>query len=106
MEDLLKRLLEAELQADAEVRNASSQRERTIREALEQARQAEQQFGAGIETLGAPYLRQAQERSEQAIAELRKKYEERQRSLRALAEQRETAAVEAALAAVLDPEQN
>lgn len=106
MEDLLKRLLEAELQADGEVRNASSRRERTIQEALEQARQAEQQFAAGVETLRAPYLRQAQERAEQAIAELRKKYEERQRALRALAEQRETAAVEAALAAVLDPERN
>lgn len=40
MEEILKRLLEAERQAEAEVRQASAERERLIQEALRQAREA------------------------------------------------------------------
>ncbi|MCX7891615.1 MAG: hypothetical protein N2544_04490 [Burkholderiales bacterium] len=106
MEDALKRLLEAERQADAEVARASAERERTIGEALEQARRAEAQFAAGIAELRAPYLKQAEERAATAIAELRKKYDERGRALRAQAEAREAAAVDAAVALLLDPQRN
>lgn len=106
MEDLLKRLLEAELQADAEVARADAERERSIQEALKQARRAEEQFAAGIVELRAPYLAQAEERAAQAIAELKRKYGERQQHLRRLAEERERQAVEAALVLLLDPERN
>lgn len=106
MEDLLKRLLEAELQADAEVARADAERERSIQEALEQARHAEEQFTTGITELRAPYLAQAEERAAQAIAELKRKYGERQHHLRRLAEERERQAVEAALVLLLDPERN
>jgi vacuolar-type H+-ATPase subunit H len=106
MDDALKRLLEAEAQADAEVTRASAERERVIQEALEQAREAEARFAAGVADLRAPYLRQAEERSQQAIAELRRKYDERGRTLRAQAEAREALAVEAALAVLLDGARN
>jgi vacuolar-type H+-ATPase subunit H len=106
MEDALKKLLEAELRADAEVAHASAERERTIQEALDQARRAESQFVAGIDELRGPYVKQAEERAATAIAELRRKYDERGRGLRAQAEARESAAVEAALAVVLDPKRN
>lgn len=104
MEDALKRLLEIEQQADAEVQQASAERERIIEEALEQARRAERQFAEGLAELRAPYLKQAETRAAAAIAELRKKYDERARALRAQAESREAAAVAAALAVLLDPD--
>ena len=106
MEEALKRLLEAELRADTEVAEASSERERTIQDALDQARRAEAQFLAGIDELRRPYLTQAEERAATGITELRKKYDERGRALRAQAEAREAAAVEAALAVLLDPKRN
>jgi hypothetical protein len=54
--------------------------------------------------LRAPYLAQAEDRAAQAIAELRRKYDDRGRTLRTQAEAREAAAVDAAIAVVLDPE--
>lgn len=104
MEDALKRLLEAEARADAEVTQASVERERIIQGALEQARLAREQFAAGVADLRAPYLAQAEDRAAQAIAELRRKYDDRGRTLRTQAEARESAAVDAAIAVVLDPE--
>ncbi len=106
MEELLKRLLEAEARADAEVRQASAERERVIQEALAQARRAEEQFAEGVAELRAPYLKQAAERAEQAIAELKRKYDERGRRLRSLAEERESAAVDEALAFLLHPDRS
>ena len=103
MEDALKRLLEAEALADAEVTRASGERERIIQDALEQARIARDQFASGVADLRAPYLAQAEDRAAQAIAELRRKYDERGRMLRTQAEAREAAAIEAAMAVMLDP---
>jgi V/A-type H+-transporting ATPase subunit G/H len=103
MEDALKRLLEAEALADAEVTRASAERERIIQSALEQARVAREQFAGGIAELRAPYLAQAEDRAAQAIAELRRKYDERGRMLRSQAEARESAAIEAAMTVLLDP---
>lgn len=106
VEDVLKRLLQAEARASDEVNKASAERERTIRDALAEGRRAEQQFAEGIPELHQPYLHQAEEHAAQAIAELRKKYEERQRELRAMAEQREQPAAAAAIEILLDPRQN
>jgi vacuolar-type H+-ATPase subunit H len=98
MEDILKRLLDAEMRAEAQVEEASKQREAVIAQTLEEARQAEERFQARIDDLRAPYLSQGEERAEQAIAELKKKYEERSRHLRSLAEGHEREAVDAAFA--------
>lgn len=104
MEELLTRLLEAERQAEAEVKQANAERERLIQEALRQGREAEEQFTKDLLSLHAPYRKQALERAEAAIAELKKKHEERERQLRKLAEQREQSAVEAAVSILLDPQ--
>jgi len=103
MEDALKRLLEAEAKAEAIIENAARERERLINEALESARDAEAKFDAGCGELRAPYLKEAQSRAEQAVGELTRKYEERQRGLRELATRHEDEAVMAALAMLLDP---
>jgi vacuolar-type H+-ATPase subunit H len=101
----LQRLLEAEGRARALVDDASQRRQRIIEEALAAAREAESQFEAGRAALRAPYLSDAQERAEQAIAKLARKYGERQRTLRELASRHEAEAVDAALALLLDPTQ-
>jgi vacuolar-type H+-ATPase subunit H len=98
MEDILKRLLDAELRAEAQVEEANRQREAIIAQTLEEARIAEQRFQSRIEELRAPHLAQGAERAEQAAVELKKKFEERSRHLRSLAESHEREAVDAAFA--------
>lgn len=103
MEDALKRLLEAEAKAEAIIENAARERDRLINEALDNAREAEARFETNRADLRWPYLKEAEARSEQAAAELTRKYEERQRSLRDLANRHEDEATAAALALLLDP---
>lgn len=103
MTDPLHRLLEAETRARAVIDDAQHARQRMIEEALAAARNAETRFEAGRPELRAPFLSEAQRRAEQAVAELSRKYGERQRTLRELAARHESEAVDAALALLLDP---
>lgn len=103
MDDQLQRLLETEARAQAVIDAASQERQRRIDGALAAVRDAEARFEAGRADLRAPFLNEAQRRSEQAVAELSRKYGERQRMLRELASRHEAAAVDAALALLLDP---
>lgn len=103
MEEALKRLLDAEARADAIIEAANRERERLINEALQMAKEAEARFEARREEIRAPYLREAEVRADQAIAELMRKAEERSRSLREQAAQHEEEAIAAALALLLDP---
>lgn len=103
MEDQLQRLLEAEARAQAVIDDASQARKRLIEDALATARDAEARFEAGKAELRAPFLKEAQAHADQEIAELTRKHEERQRTLRDLASRHEPAAVEAALTLLLDP---
>ena len=103
MDDPLQRLLEAEARARALIDDASQQRQRMIEEALAAVREAEARFEAGRAALRAPFLNEAQGRAEQVVAELARKYGERQRTLRELASRHETEAVDAALALLLHP---
>ncbi len=103
MEDELQRLLDTELQAEALVKEAELNRERLIRQALDDARAAEQQFEARVPELRASFMEKAEERAVQAVAELARRYEERRAQLRAHAREREQEAIKAALALLLDP---
>ena len=103
MDDQLQRLLDAEARAQAVIDDASQQRDHMIEEALATVRDAEARFEAGKAELRAPFLNEAQGHAEQAVAELTRKHEERQRTLRELASRHETEAVEAALTLLLDP---
>jgi len=103
MEDALKRLLDAEARAQALIEAASAERQRMIDEALAAARDAELRFESGRANLRAPFLREARGRADQAVVELARKYEERQRSLRDMASRHEQEAVDAALNLLLDP---
>ena len=103
MDEQLQRLLEAEGRAQAVIDGASHERKRMIEEALASVREAEARFEAGRAALRAPFLNEAHGRAEQAVAELTRKYGERQRTLRELASRHETEAVGAALNLLLDP---
>ncbi len=103
MTEPLHRLLEAEARAQAIIDEARQAQQRMIEEALAAARHAEARFEASRPELRAPYLKEAQDRADQATAELTRKVGERQRTLRELASRHESEAVEAALALLLDP---
>ncbi len=103
MEDSLKRLLEAEARAQDIIDAASAERQRILDEALAAARDAEARFESGRVDLRAPFLKEAGGRADQAVAELSRKYEERQRNLREMASRHEQEAVDAALNLLLDP---
>jgi V/A-type H+/Na+-transporting ATPase subunit G/H len=103
MEDHLKRLLEAEARAQGIIEAASHERQRSLDDALASVHEAEARFEAGRAELRAPFLKEAQGRADQAVAELVRKYEERQRNLREMASRHEQEAVDAALALLLDP---
>ncbi len=103
MDDQLQRLLETEARAQAVIDAASRERQRMIEDALAAVRDGESRFEAGRAELRAPYLNEAKGRAEQAVAELSRKYGERQRTLRALASRHEAEAVDAALSLLLDP---
>jgi V/A-type H+/Na+-transporting ATPase subunit G/H len=103
MEDPLKRLLEAEARAQSLIDVANVERQHILDEALAAARDAEARFEAGRADLRAPFLKEAHGRADQAVAELARKYEERQRNLRDMASRHEQEAVDAALNLLLDP---
>lgn len=103
MEDPLKRLLDAEARAQGIIEAASQERQRLLDAALVGVHEAESRFEAGRVELRAPFLKEAQGRAEQTVAELTRKYDERQRNLRDMASRHEQEAVEAALALLLDP---
>jgi len=104
VDDQLQRLLEAEARAQAVIQNGNHERQRMIEDALASVRDGEARFEAGRAELRAPFLHEAKERAEQTVAELARKYGERQRTLRDLASRHEAEAVEAALTLLLDPD--
>lgn len=103
MDDALQRLLETEARAQAVIEAAGHDRQRMIEAALASARHAEARFESGRAELRAPFLHEAKERADQMVAELARKYGERQRTLRELASRHEAEAVDAALTLLLDP---
>lgn len=104
MDDTLKRLLDAEMQAERLAREAEEEQERTIEQALADARADNDRFTTRIPDLHRGFIAKSEERAEQQIAELRRRYDERHVQLRDQAEQREEAALEAAFQILIGPE--
>ncbi len=103
MDNSLKRLLDAEARAQRLIDASNLERQRILDEALGSTRDAQSRFAAGREKLRTPFLDDAHVHAEQAVAELSRKYQERQRNLREMAARHEQEAVDAALAFLLDP---
>jgi V/A-type H+/Na+-transporting ATPase subunit G/H len=104
VDDSLKRLLDAEARAREIIDAATRDRQRMLDEALAAANEAQVRFEQGRTELRAPFLTEARSRAEQSVAELSRKYEERQKGLRDMASRHEQEAARAALEFVLNPE--
>lgn len=104
MEDVLKQLLEAEIKAEALVDEAKAKNEQVQRQVLEEARAAEERLEARLPDIRASFLEKSEERASHTIAELTRRYEERQRQLHDIAQEHLSEAGDAALALLLDTE--
>jgi vacuolar-type H+-ATPase subunit H len=104
MEKTLQRLLDAEMKAEQIHQKAIEAREQIIQEATREARAEEERFEARLPELHDSYLEKAQQRAEQTIAELKRRYDERHAELRKYAEAREPDALDAAFALLIDPQ--
>ncbi len=103
MDETLKRLLDAEMRAEKIAQEAEQEREHIIQAAMADARAEDQRFAARIPDLHRGFIDKAQDRAEQTIAQLKRRYDERHVQLRDLAEQREQEALDAAFALLIDP---
>jgi len=103
MDETLKRLLDAEMRAERIAQDAEQERERIIQTAMADARAEDQRFTARVPDLHRGFIDKAEERAEQTIAELKRRYDERHVQLRDLAEQREDEALEVAFTLLVDP---
>jgi V/A-type H+/Na+-transporting ATPase subunit G/H len=89
MDDTLQRLLEAEMRAEKIAQQAEAEQERTIQKAMADAKSENDRFTARIPDLHRGFIAKAEERAEQNVAELRRRYDERHVQLRDQAERRE-----------------
>ena len=103
MEILLKRLLDAESEAETLVAAAEARSEQLIRDAWSTVSRLDAEFAARQSALCEPLLQSAEARAVQATQELGVHHEARQRELRRLAELHEAVTVSAVLARLLDP---
>ena len=103
MDDTLKRLLDAETRAELIARQAEKDRDQVLENAAIESRAEEQRFEARMPEMYESFLGKAEERAEQTISELKKRFDERHTQLRNMAEERESDALEAAFRLLIDP---
>lgn len=101
MDDTLKRLLAAENAASALVEKAQADSEQLILTANQEARQQEARFEARIPELHTSFVEKSDQRAQQTIAEMERRFEERLVGLRDAAETHEEAALDAAFRELL-----
>ena len=106
MSDSLKELLEAELEAEAIVSRGEQERDQIVQKSLNDAREMEQQFQARLPEMQRSFSDKARQRAEQTIAEMKLRYDERNKMLRELAGKHEKEALEHAVKLILDPDQS
>jgi len=98
VDETLKRLLDAETKAEQIVALADEERQAFIEHAKRDARVAEQQHAERMAEIHASFLAQAEQRAQQTIAVLQRRYEKQALTLRASAEQHEQQAIDEAVA--------
>ena len=101
MGDSLKDLLQAEAEAEAIVADGERQRDSIVQKALDDAREMEQQFRDRLPEMHQSFVDKAQKRAEQTIAEIKLRYDERNKLLRDLAARHEQEALDRAVALIL-----
>jgi vacuolar-type H+-ATPase subunit H len=105
MSDSLKDLLQAEAEAEAIVTTGENERDRIIKKALDDALEMERQFKDRQPEMHQAFIDKAQERAAQTIAEMKLRYDERNKTLRELAGKHEIEALDHAIALILASEQ-
>jgi vacuolar-type H+-ATPase subunit H len=103
MDDTLKRLLEAEEKADALVKKSLEERDRLVEQALVDVKTADARFRARLPELRESFQRKAEERAEQAVAEITRRHEERTAHLEAETAKRRSLAAELGLEVLMKP---
>lgn len=97
MDAVLKKLLATETQAEQAVAKAQAERTAMIKAAQAQAQALEDAFEQSIPDIKASHIKKAEARAAQAITELTRRSDERDRQLRVAAEAHRKAALDAAL---------
>lgn len=104
MGDSLKDLLEAEAEAEAIVTAGENERDQIIQKALDDALDMERQFKDRLPEMQQSFVDKAQERAAQTIAEMKLRYDERNKTLRELADKHEKEALDRAIELILTGE--
>ncbi|MDH3387835.1 MAG: ATPase [Gammaproteobacteria bacterium] len=104
MRDSLKDLLAAETEAEAVVTAGEVERDRIVQKGLDDALDMERQFKERLPEMQQSFTDKAQSRAEQTIAEMKLRYDERNKTLRELADRHEQEALDHAIALILNRE--
>ena len=96
MDDTLKQLLAAESAASELVDNAQKEAEQLMQSALHEARLQEERFEARVPEMHAALLEKSDQRAQQSVAEMERRFHERFDQLRKDAETHEDAALNTA----------
>ncbi|MFO8152160.1 ATPase [Thioalkalivibrio sp.] len=102
MDDTLQRLLDAEMRAERLAKEAEEEHQRTISAAAEEAHDLDERFTARVPEIQKTWIARSEERAAKTIAEVERRYDERHQTLRDLAEERESEALEAAFKVLID----
>jgi V/A-type H+/Na+-transporting ATPase subunit G/H len=100
VDEALKRLLNAEQEAERVVARADEERQAIIEQAKRDARAEEQHFAEHVAETRASFHAQAEQRAQQTIAEMQRRHEEQERELRAAAKLHEQQALDEAIALI------
>ena len=106
MGDSLKDLLAAETEAEAVVTAGEAERDRIVQSALDDALDMERQLRERLPEMQQSFSDKASSRAQQTIAELKLRYDERNKTLRELADRHEQEALDHAIELIIDPELN
>lgn len=104
MEDTLKRLLDAEQQAQARIEKAERERDRIIEQAWQEAHDAETRFEQRMDELRQSKLENSDEQAEQEVGELKRDHDHQLKKLEERARRHHRSALQQTLDWLLDPE--
>jgi V/A-type H+/Na+-transporting ATPase subunit G/H len=97
VDESLKRLLDAEAEAENIIARADQERQAIIEQARHDVQTSEQQLAERVKDIHSSFLAQAEQRAQQTITELKRRHAERSAALRASASAQEQAALDAAI---------
>ncbi len=106
MDDSLKDLLEAESEAEIIVSKGEQEKETIVQKALDDAYAMELQFNQRLAEMHQSFLDKAKERASQTIAEMKLRYDERNKELRDLAGKHDSEALAKAIELILNRQES